>query len=103
MHKPSKCLDNNDDVNLTLLQMKLTPICAELTSPATLLFNRPIRAILPKMDWKPISFNADYEQYGALNASQDKYIKGNDIHKDSFSVLIGCTTTAQCRWVTMDT
>ena len=40
--------DNNDDVNLALLQMRSTPIAAGLPSPATLLFNRPIRALLPK-------------------------------------------------------
>ena len=53
-----KCLNNND-VNLALLQMRLTTIGARLPSPTTLLFNRPIIALLPQMIREPINFNAD--------------------------------------------
>ena len=34
------CLDTNSDFNLTLLQIRSTPICTGLPSAATLLFNR---------------------------------------------------------------
>ena len=61
-----KCLDNNDDINLPLSQMRSTPVGAGLPSPATLLFNRPIRAQLSQMNREPITFNADSEYHEAL-------------------------------------
>ena len=71
MHYP-KLFDNNNDINLTLLQIGLMPIGTGLPSPATLLFNRPIRALLPQMNREPININADEEHYKAL-----KHIKVN--------------------------
>ena len=47
-----KCFDDNGDINLAMLQMRSTPVGAGLPSPATLLFNRPIRDLLPKMNRK---------------------------------------------------
>ena len=45
-----KCLDNKSNVNLALLQIGSMPIGAGLPSPATLLFNRPISALLPQIN-----------------------------------------------------
>ena len=42
-----KCRETDDDVHFALLQVRLTPIGAGLTSQATLLFSRPISALLP--------------------------------------------------------
>ena len=77
-----KCPDNNDDVNLALLQMGSTPISTEPTSPATILFNRPIRAMLPQINRKPITCNADNEHYDAL-----KTLKGMIFIKSHFLSL----------------
>ena len=60
-HINKKCFDNNDDINLALLQMRSTPIGAELPSPATLLLSKPIRALVPHINTEPINFNADDE------------------------------------------
>ena len=61
-----KCFDNNNDVSFALLQVRMMPINAGLPSPATLLFNRPIRALLPLMNREPININADGKHYKAL-------------------------------------
>ena len=42
-------------MNLTLLQIISAPICKALSSPATLLFNRQIRDLLPKMNREPVN------------------------------------------------
>ena len=42
-----KCLDTNNDVNLTLLQIRSKPKGVGLPSPSMLLFNRPITCLLP--------------------------------------------------------
>ena len=71
MHKISdayhqKCFDNNNNIKLVLLQIRLMPIGAGFPSPATLLFNRPIRALLPHINREPINLNADDGNYEAL-------------------------------------
>ena len=78
----SKCLDTNNDVSLSLLQIRSTPIGAGL-SPAILLFNRPIRGLLFQMNRKSINIKNDDAQYEALKAYQDKYVKDNDTCTDS--------------------
>ena len=76
--------------------IRSTPVGAGLHSPAMLLFNRPIRGILPKMNRGPININNDGTQYKALKSCQDKYVNGNDICKDSLSFPIGSTVSLQC-------
>ena len=51
-----KCLDNNDDVNLAFVQMITSPVGTGVPSASTLLFNRPIRALVLQMNKEPISF-----------------------------------------------
>ena len=73
-----KCPDNNDDVNLALLQVRSTSIGTGLPCLATLLFNRPMRVLLPQMNREQINFNADDKHYDTLKTCQDKYIRGSD-------------------------
>ena len=47
----------NNDVNFALLQIKSTLIDTVEPSPATLLFNRPIRVLLPQIGREPININ----------------------------------------------
>ena len=72
--------------------MRLTPIGTGLPSPATMLFNRPIRTLLPQMNREPININADDEHCEALKACQDNC---NYTFKDSFSFPIGSTVAVQ--------
>ena len=44
---------------------------------------------------EPININADDEDYEALKAHQDKYLKGSDIQNDSLSFPIGSTVVIQ--------
>ena len=86
------CLDNNDGVNLAILQMKSTPVGAGLHGPASLIFNRPIRAMLPHINRGPINFNADDKHYEALRHVKTN-TKGNDIHSDpSFVSYMDCSS-----------
>ena len=88
-----KYLDTNNDVNLTLLQIRSTPMSAKLPSPAMLLFNRPIRGLLPQMNRGPININNDDGQNEALKSHKIKYVKNNDTHTHFF--LIGFTIAMQ--------
>ena len=45
--------------NLALLQIRSTPMRAGLPSPATLLFYRTIRGLLPQMNREPTNINND--------------------------------------------
>ena len=60
------------------------PIGAGLMSPPTLLFNRPMRVMLPQMNRETINVNPDNERYEALKEHQDKYLKGKIITKTNF-------------------
>ena len=51
-------------------------------SPATLLFNWPIKGLLPQMITKPINIKNDNAQYEAFKACQIKYVKDSDTQKD---------------------
>ena len=91
-----KYLDDNDNINLGLLQMGSKPIGTGLPSPAILLFNRPVRVLLPQICVEPININADDEHCKALKTNQDKYPKGIDTCKDSFSFPIESRVAVQC-------
>ena len=82
-------------MNLALLQIRPTPIGAGLHSPLTLLFNKPVRGLLPHMNREPINISNNDVQYQALKARQDKYIKNNDTCKDSLYFPIGSTVAMQ--------
>ena len=82
-----------------MLQMKSTPVGSGLPSPATLLFNRPIRALLLKINREPINFNDDNEHFEALKTCQDKYTKGSDTQTDwTHSLVEETNDTEHQRW-----
>ena len=66
-----------------------------LTSPATLLFNWPIRGLLPLINKEPININNDNVQYEALKVHQGKYVKNTDTCKDLLSFPIGSMVADQ--------
>ena len=90
-----KCPDTNNNVNLTSMQIRSTPISTGIPSPAMLLFNRPIRSLLSKMNNKHMNINSDDTQYEVLKAYQDKYGKDSDTCKDSLYFSLGSTVTVQ--------
>ena len=84
-----KCLDNNDDLCLALLQIRSTLIGAGLPSPATLFFNRPIGPLLSQINREPTTSKAEDEQFEALHTYLDKYIKFSDTSMTHFPSLYG--------------
>ena len=52
-----KCIGSNQDVNLALFQKWSTSVGTGLTSPAMLLFNKPIRGLLLQIHKEPININ----------------------------------------------
>ena len=71
------------DVHFALLEVRSTLVGAGLLSPATILFNRPIRALLLQNGREPIYINNDDEYYKALKSRQEAYTHNNDTCKDS--------------------
>ena len=70
-----KCKQNNNYVYFALLQIRSALLRAEYPSPAMMLFNRPIRSLLPEIDREPLNINTDDKNYEALKSRQEAYIK----------------------------
>ena len=49
-----KCADLGRDINMALLQIRMTPLGQGLPSPATLMFNGQVYGIMPVLDCKSI-------------------------------------------------
>ena len=52
--------------HIALLQNRMTPLGAGLPSPATMVFNHPIRGIILIISRPPIGINNNEEHYEAL-------------------------------------
>ena len=59
MHTMKKCIETNEDIHITLLQIRATLLEPGLTSPATLLFNCPIQGIMPIINRLTINSDND--------------------------------------------
>ena len=91
-----KCLDAKSDPHIALLQIISRPLGLGLPSPATLLFNHPVRGIMPIINGPPIGLNNDNEHYEALNMRQMKNDKIHDTSRMYVSIPIGSTVVVQC-------
>ena len=54
-----KCVDTNADQHILLLQIRSTPLGQGVPNLATLLFNHPIRDIMPILNRPPLNTNND--------------------------------------------
>ena len=61
-----ECFDTNYYIYLALLQICSTCTGPELLNPSTLMFNRPIRGLMPKQSRSLILFDHDHDHYSAL-------------------------------------
>ena len=68
-----------------LLQIWSTPISADLPHPTTVLLNRPIRDVLPKINREPINISINDVQI--LKAHEDKCQEDSNTHRDSLYFL----------------
>ena len=46
-HTIKRCSDSSGDIHMAMLQLRTTPLGQGLPSPAMLLFNHPVRGIIP--------------------------------------------------------
>ena len=83
-----KCFDANAHVDLALLQMKSTPMGPWLQSPTILLFNSPIRRLMPRVSRMPINFYYNEISFEATKVRQSEAVKNNDIFKECIIILI---------------
>ena len=90
-----KCFDNNTDVNLALIQIRSMPVGPGLLSPATLLFNRPMRGLVPSTSRMLINIDYDEDNYHKLKAEQNEASKNNDTFNKYTLFPIGSTEAVQ--------
>ena len=76
-----KCFNSKGDVHIAPLQIRTTPLGQGLLSPAMLLFDCPVRGIMPVMDSLPINTDNDEENHKALTNRQCRNGQGNDTSK----------------------
>ena len=90
-----KCFDTKSDPHMALLQIRSTPLGPGLPSHATLLFNCPIRGIMPIINRPPIGLNNNDKHYEASVKRQMKNYKIHDTPRKYASVPIGSTVVVQ--------
>ena len=95
-----KCLNTNTYTYLALLQVTSTPPGPGLPSPVTLLYNHPVRNIMPVIKRELINANNNDDHYGTLVEIQVKGDKKCDTHQDFNSLPIGSTNSSMERWGT---
>ena len=60
------------DAQVALLQIRMTPLGLGLPCPTTMLFNHPIRGIMPIISQPLIGINNDEEHYEDLANRENK-------------------------------
>ena len=80
-----KCIHIRSHVDIALLQVGSTPLVPGLPSPTTLLFNHPIRGIIPIIN----------KHYEVLVKRQTKKDKNHDTSRNYTSFLLGSTVVVQ--------
>ena len=87
-----KYIDTNADTHVALLQIRSTPLGQGLTSPATLLFNCPIRGIMPLLIRPLINTNNNDDHCVTLVERDTKADKNYDTLRkyNSFLTRISC-------------
>ena len=94
-HTIKKYRQTNNDVHFALFQIRSTLVSTGLPSSAIMLFNKPIRTLLPHMGRELINVNNDDDDYEALKSRQEACTKNNDTHKDSTLFSSGSTVAVQ--------
>ena len=79
-----KCFDSRDDPNIAVVQKYMTPLQQGLPSPATMLFNCPIRGIMPIINRPLFGIDNDEKHHVVIIKRQMKDDKNKDIPKNMF-------------------
>ena len=78
---------------MALLQILTMPLGLGLPSPATILFNRLVRGIMPVLNCKPIECDCDDKHHNKLVARHDK--NSNDNATILSHIPLGSTVVVQ--------
>ena len=89
-----KYFDTKSDQHIDLFQIRSTPLGPGLPCPATLLFNNPIRGIMPTINILLISVNNSHEHYNALVKRQTQK-RNHDTSRNYALIPIGFTLAVQ--------
>ena len=95
-----KCFDSRSDPQIALLQMQMTPLGQGLPSPAMMLFNCPVRGIMPVINRTISIDNGDEHQViikGQAKNDKDKGTSKNFVHHNR----VYCSGSMQS-WGTVD-
>ena len=84
-------------MHITLLQIQTTALGQGLPSPATMLFNCPIRGIMPVINRPPFSTNNDDDHHKVLIDRQNRNDKGKDASRNFVSLSIESTASGPMR------
>ena len=95
MKETLKCCDTKSDPHIALLQIRSTPLGPRLPSPTRLLFNHPIRGIMPSINRSLIGVSSDDEYYEALVKRQRRNDKNDDTSRNYALIPIGSTVDVQ--------
>ena len=90
-----KCFNSGSDIHIALLQIRSTLLGQGLPSPVTLLFNCPIRGIMPVIDKLLINTNNDAKHHTALVNRQYRNEQDIDTSKNLVSLPVGSTVVVQ--------
>ena len=74
--------DARSDPHITLLEIEMTLLGQGLPSPATMLFNCPIRGIMPVINRPPIGIDNDDKHHKVIIQRQTKNNKDKETSKD---------------------
>ena len=83
--------DTNSNANLALLQIGSMTIGSGLPSPASILFNWPIRGLLPQIGRAQILFNNDDDHYDTIIKRQQNTYQNINSCKDCIIIAAGYT------------
>ena len=89
-----RCYDSEDDMHI-VLQIRTIPQGQGLPSPAMLLFNDPVRGIMPVMDRVLINTSYDDVHHKVLVNRQCRNEEGKDSSQNFVSLSIGSTVVVQ--------
>ena len=95
-HTLKKCFDTKGDPHIALLQTQMNPLGPGLPSPATILFNHPIRGLMSIISRLPVGINNYEEHYAALVNRQMKDGKNQGTPRNYVSIPTGSTAAVQC-------
>ena len=90
-----KCFDTKGDPHIALLQIRMTTLGPGLPWPATILFNHPIRGIMPLINRPPVGIDKDGECYEVLVDRKIKDDENQGTPRNYVYISTGSTVVVQ--------